>query len=52
MDPSTQQYGSTITSNGWSDAGMRPILYMLQVCTDGVKISDAIDTSGDNKVCL
>ena len=51
LDATIEQYGSTIVSDGWSDARMRPILNMLQVSAEGVKFLDAIDTSGKTKVC-
>ena len=51
LDPTIERYGSTITSDGWSDARMRPILNMLQVYADGVKFMDSVDTSGKTKVC-
>ena len=51
LDPTIERYGSTITSDGWSDARMRPILNMLQVYADGVKFLDSVDTSGNTKVC-
>ena len=51
VDPTIQRYGSTIPSYGWSDARMHPILNMLLVSADGVKLLDTIDTSGDTKVC-
>ena len=51
LDATIELYGSTIVSNGWSDARMRPILNMLQVCADCVKFLDAIDTLGKIKVC-
>ena len=51
LDPTIERYGSTITSDGWSDARLRPILNMLQVYADGVKFLDSVDTSGKTKVC-
>ena len=50
LDPTIGMYGSTITCNGWSDAQMRPILNMLQVCPSGVRFVDFIDSSGKVKV--
>ena len=52
LDATIELYGSTIVSDGWSDARMRAILNMLQVTADGVKFLDAIDTSGKTKVCM
>ena len=52
VDANIERYGSTITSDGWSDARMHPILNMLQVFADGVKFLDTVDTSGDKKVCI
>ena len=52
VDANIERYGSTITSDGWSDARMHPILNMLQVFADGVNFLDTVDTSGDKKVCI
>ena len=51
VDANIERYGSTITSDGWSDARMHPILNMLQVFAEGVKFPDIVDTSGDKQVC-
>ena len=50
LDATIELYGSTIVSDGWSYARMRPILNMLQISADGVKFLDAIDTTGKTKV--
>ena len=52
LDATFELHGSTIVSEGWSDARMHPILNMLQVTADGVKCLDPIDTSGKTKVCM
>lgn len=49
LETCAEHYGSAITSDGWSDACMRPILNMLQVFPTGAKFLDSIDTSGDAK---
>lgn len=41
--------GSTITSDGWSDARSRPLMNMLQVIPGGARMLDCIDTSGKTK---
>ena len=50
LEVNVEQYGSTITSDGWTDARSRPILNTLQVFANGAKFVDSIDTSGNTKV--
>ena len=52
LEVNVEQYGSTITSDGWTDARSRPILNTLQVFANGAKFVDSIDTSGNTKVLV
>ena len=50
LEVNVEHYGSTITSDGWTDARSRPTLNTLQVFANGAKFVDSIDTSGKTKV--
>ena len=52
LEVNVEHYGSTITSDGWTDARSRPILNTLQVFASGAKFVDSIDTSGKTKVLV